>query len=365
MFGGQRLAGISGTCIISGGRVGMTVDVDNLVAIATGGGMEPDEGPEDASSYAAMRDVSLFGPEGGLETGGSLPGTVAMKHSQEELISKAKLTAKRDNIANRMEESGQKDLSDADVSDLLDELARGLVELQDALLSLENEADNVELMKESFRRLHAAKGNFTMLGADNSAALSHGLETLLDYIRKGRIAMSQELMDLLLDGVAELDRATKTLPKTVPPPSTQILTRIDVIIRSLGDNAVVTDPDKLLGTTFSLVPIVELQLLGALKQGAKAYESFLRFKPSHQAEYLVAYLMLRKLCYYGTILATLPSIGDIEQGHCGCAVKILWATSMGEGELKAAFDELAPLYNIVEHQSIPTTVFRYDLNADA
>lgn len=365
MFGNETLNGISGTCIISGGRVGMTVDVDNLVARATGDFTSADEGHDDAFAFSADRGTGLgLGDERAVEPGGSLPENVAMRHTQDELITKAKLTAKRDKIANRMEESGQKDLSDVDVSDLLDELSRGLVELQDALLTLENESDNAELMKEAFRRLHAAKGNFTMLGADNSAALAHALETLLDYIRKDRLQISQELMDLLLDGVGELSEATKMLPKVMPPPSLQKLTQIDTIIRSLGENVVETDPDKLLGTTFSLVPIVELQLLGALKQGSRAYETFLRFQPSHQAEYLVAYLMLRKLCYYGTILATLPSIGDIERGHCGCAVKVLWATQLDEPGLRQTFDELAPLYNIVEHQSIPTTVFRYDMNAE-
>lgn len=363
MFEGRKPTGISGTCILSGGRVGMTIDIDVLVANATGDMLPEEEGHEDASSFSEARGPSED-PIGLLEEmSSSLPDHLAMAHTQEELISKAKLTAKRDKIANRMEESGQKDLLDADVSDLLDELSRGLMELQDALISLENETDNAELMKEAFRRLHAAKGNFTMLGDENSAALAHALETLLDYIRKDRLALSQELMDLLLDGVAELDKATKLLPKTQPPANPQMLMRIDTIIRGLNQSTVVTDPDKLLGTTFSLVPIVELQLLGALKQGARAYETFLRFRPTHQAEYLVAYLMLRKLCYYGTILATLPSIGDIEQGHCGCAVKVLWATSLNDENLKKTFDELAPLYNIEEHQSVPTTVFRYDSEA--
>jgi hypothetical protein len=113
-----------------------------------------------------------------------------------------------------------------------------------------------------------------------------------------------------------------------------------------------------------LVPAVELQLLGALKQGAQAYETFIRFTPGRQAEFLVAYLTLRKLCYHGTILATLPSIADIENGHCGTAMKVLWASPLKPEELKAAIDRWASLFNIAEHQSMPTTVFRYDANAE-
>ncbi|GHT21060.1 hypothetical protein FACS189419_01350 [Planctomycetales bacterium] len=358
----RDMTGIAGTCIISGGRVGMTVDINMAVAKAVGEEIIEDEGHEDAAAFSDLKE-----PEVGTATeesfSTSLPGTTATKHTQDELIAKSKLSAVRDRIANRMEESSQKDLSDMDITDLLQELSRGLMELQDVLLNLENEKDP-EQMKEAFRRLHAAKGNFTMLGVTVSADLAHQLETLLDFVRKDRLELSQELMDILLDGVAELNAATKMLPAQHPADNTALLERIEAVVEELNKDKPITDPDALLGTTFTLVPTVELQLLGVLKLGGQAYETFIRFKPSRQAEFLVAYLTLRKLCYHGTILATLPSIADIESGNCGSAIKVLWASPHPPEELKAAIDKWAPLFNIAEHQSVPTTVFRYDANAE-
>ncbi|MDR1963989.1 MAG: Hpt domain-containing protein [Planctomycetaceae bacterium] len=352
--------GIAGTCIISGGRVGMTVDINTVVAMATGEPLKPEE-DDVSSSFSFSKPAEADKDD--FVFSSSVPGSVAIKHSQDELITKAKLSAQRDRIANRIEESSQKDLTETDISDLLTELSRGLMELQDVLLSLENDKDP-ELMKEAFRRLHAGKGNFTMLGVTSSAGLAHELETLLDHVRKGRIEMSQELMDIMLDGVAELNAATKMLPQTTPEINPTLLSRIDAMMRSLEKNEPVTDPDQLLGTAFTLVPTVELQLLGALKQHAQAYETFIRFKPGRQAEFLVAYLTLRKLCYHGTILATLPSISDIENGHCGSAIKVLWASPLKPEALKEAIDHWAALFNIAEHHSVPTTVFRYDTNAE-
>ncbi len=359
MFG-VSAQGIAGTCIISEGRIGLTVDVDILLARAVGDSLENVAAAEVDTSFGS---ASTKKPEASQYQPTEVAGQVVMSHSQEELVQKAKLTMKRDEIADKLE-SGQKELSEGDASDLLDELSRGLIELQDNLLTLENEATNPELMKECFRRLHAAKGNFTMLGATNSADLAHGMETLLDFLRKDRLAMSQELMDILLDGIADLNKATKLLPKTFPPANPNVLHRIDGIIRSLMEHEVVTDPEKLLGTAFTLTPNTELQLLGALKQGAYTYETFFRFAPSRQADYLVAYLTLRKLCFLGTIVSTLPSVGDIEKGNCGPAIKVLWASQKKEADLKKSIDEWGPLFNIVEHQTIPTTVFRYDSEAD-
>jgi chemotaxis protein histidine kinase CheA len=357
----RDMTGIAGTCIISGGRVGMTVDINMTVAKAVGEEIQEDEGHDDASSFSET--VQPVVDDNAISFNTSIPLSTATKHTQDELIAKSKLSAQRDRIANRIEESSQKDLTDTDISDLLTELSRGLMELQDVLLSLENEKDP-ELMKEAFRRLHAAKGNFTMLGVTTSANLAHELETLLDHVRKDRLELSQELMDIMLDGVAELNAAMKMLPKSMPEDNQGLLQRIDTVLRSLEKDEPITDPDKLLGTTFTLIPTVELQLLGALKQGGQAYETFIRFKPGRQAEFLVAYLTLRKLCYHGTILATLPSVADIENGHCGSAIKVLWASPLEPNELKSAIDRWAPLFNIAEHQSMPTTVFRYDANAE-
>ena len=176
--------------------------------------------------------------------------------------------------------------------------------------------------------------------------------------------MSQELMDILLDGIADLNQATKLLPKTFPQVNTTLLLRIDGIIRSIMEQEVVTDPEKLLGTAFTLTPNTELQLLGALKQGAYTYETFFRFTPGRQANYLVAYLMLRKLCFLGTIISTLPAVEDIEKGNCGPAIKVLWASQKQEADLKKSIDEWGRFFNVVEHQTIPTTVFRYDSEAE-
>ena len=356
------VAGIAGTCIITGGRVGMTVDINTTVAKAVGEPIVEEEGHEDAASFGESAPPPPP-PHEDAEFGVSMPNSTATKHTQDELMAKSKLSAQRDRIAARMEETSQKDLTDTDISDLLTELSRGLMELQDVLLSMENDKEP-ELMKEAFRRLHATKGNYTMLGVTASANLAHRLETLLDYVRKGQIEMTQELMDVLLDGVSELNQATKMLPQSVPGDNEALLERIEITMRVLNKDEPITDPDQLLGTTFALVPTLELQLLGALKQGTQAYETFIRFKQGRQAEFLVAYLTLRKLCYHGTILATLPSMADIENGHCGTAIKVLWASRLKPEELKAAIDRWASLFNITEHQSMPTTVFRYDANAE-
>jgi hypothetical protein len=348
MFG-RAAQGIAGTCIISGGRVGLTVDVDYLVELATG----------DIHNYQSQPSSFDFTSDSILDLNVKEVVESKGKESSDENTGE-KASAKNSPVSTRRKKRPHSQISENDAAALVDELGRGIVELQDVLITLENESDNIELMKDAFRRLHAAKGNFTMLDADDSASLAHGLETLLDYLRKKRIEMSPELMDLILDGVAELARAAKALPAEILKTDGQLIQRIHEVIDAHTEEANITDESALIGKSFSLHPIVELQLLGALKQGQNTYETYLKFQSGRQADFLVAYLTLRKLCYFGTIVATLPSIEEIEKGNCSNAIKLLWATGLTEEEVQETMDSLSTMFNIVEHKSIPTTVFRYE-----
>ena len=116
----------------------------------------------------------------------------------------------------------------------------------------------------------------------------------------------------------------------------------------------------LIGRSFELSPTVELQVLSALKRGENTYETFIAFRPGRQADFLVAYLILRRLGGMGTVLAALPSVDEIENGQCGSAIQALWSTPLGEAEVEERLEALGPFYGITECHSIQTTVFQYE-----
>jgi len=355
MFG-DAAPGVAGTCIISGGQVGLTVDIDRVAEMATGRDsaerkITPAKPSMDLDSKPAGDAVS---PQ---ETGAS---TTVTHDTQEELLKKQKYQKRFMDSGDAPSDAASCDLSEKDTADLLDEIRRSLAELQDLLLTLEDETGNSEVMRDVFRRLHALKGSFAMLENNLTANLAHDLETLLDFVRKGMIALNRDLMDLMLDGVSELATAAAGMPKTVPQENAELKQRITTVIDAHRQNVATTDENALLNEPFSLPPIVELQLLGALKNHSQTYETFLRFQPGRQANYLVIYLTLRRLSYFGTIVASIPTIDQIEQGVSGNAVKLLWANTLKEPELTHALEQLAPLYNISEFHSMPTTVFRYE-----
>ncbi|MBK1679767.1 chemotaxis protein CheA [Rhodocyclus tenuis] len=69
------------------------------------------------------------------------------------------------------------------------------------LMQLENAPDDVELMTELFRFVHTLKGNSGLFDFPEMTRVLHAGEDLMDAVRNGRVAYSQQLADRLLDAM--------------------------------------------------------------------------------------------------------------------------------------------------------------------
>ena len=86
-----------------------------------------------------------------------------------------------------------------DASDTFRQEAQELLEqLEQALLKLESRPGDMDLIDSAFRALHTIKGSGAMFGFDRVAAFTHHIETAFDLVRKGKIAVTDELIMLTL-----------------------------------------------------------------------------------------------------------------------------------------------------------------------
>ena len=100
------------------------------------------------------------------------------------------------------------DIADVDRDALLslffEESEEGLSAMEQALLALEEAPSEPEPLKTLFRAAHTLKGNSGSLGFVELAALTHGLEDVLDRLRRGSLAVDRSVIDLLLVSVDAL-----------------------------------------------------------------------------------------------------------------------------------------------------------------
>ncbi|HOI15470.1 MAG TPA: Hpt domain-containing protein, partial [Geobacteraceae bacterium] len=73
-----------------------------------------------------------------------------------------------------------------------------LAELESALLELEENPDNQEMIGRTFRAMHTIKGSGAMFGFTDIAEFTHEVETVYDKVRGGLVSVDKSLIDSTL-----------------------------------------------------------------------------------------------------------------------------------------------------------------------
>lgn len=108
------------------------------------------------------------------------------------------------------------------------ETDEGLGNAEEGLLALERRPDDVDSLGSVFRAVHTLKGNSGIFGFEPVTRVAHAMEDLLDRLRSGRVAVTNGIITLLLEGVDVLrglmSHADRTRPLT--PAEEQLIERL-------------------------------------------------------------------------------------------------------------------------------------------
>jgi len=74
-------------------------------------------------------------------------------------------------------------------------------DLEDALLLIEKDTNNKELVERIFRAMHSLKGGGAMFGFSLLSEFTHNLENLYDQVRSGKLKVTKTLLDITLASV--------------------------------------------------------------------------------------------------------------------------------------------------------------------
>src|SRR6478735_5365316 len=90
-----------------------------------------------------------------------------------------------------------------------EEVDTHLLRLSQGVVALEQDPANVELLKEIFRSAHTIKGAAKMMGFPEIARVTHEMESVLGVMRDGRLTLTSDVSDLLLEGVEVITALTR------------------------------------------------------------------------------------------------------------------------------------------------------------
>jgi two-component system chemotaxis sensor kinase CheA len=90
------------------------------------------------------------------------------------------------------------DLDEDILQDFLIEAGEIIELLQEQIVDLENNPEDSELLNAIFRGYHTIKGGAGFLGITPMVEVCHAAENLFDLLRSGKVSVSSELMDVIL-----------------------------------------------------------------------------------------------------------------------------------------------------------------------
>ena len=125
---------------------------------------------------------------------------------------------------------------DAALSVFAQEADQLLTDMENALLSLEDDPDDAETINGLFRAMHTIKGSSGLFGFDPIVAFTHEAESVLDKVRNGERSIDADLISTLLDSKDHTSRLIEhclNIPDT-PLPSDLTLASEQLIKRLTG-----------------------------------------------------------------------------------------------------------------------------------
>ena len=115
------------------------------------------------------------------------------------------------------------------ISDFYEEAYQSLSSMGKDLIDLENNPESTEIVNTLFRSMHTVKGGSRLLKINRMEALAHSLENLLDKLRNKSLAVTPDIIDILLDGKQLLIEILEEVASKTP-----ISTKINPTLKNIN-----------------------------------------------------------------------------------------------------------------------------------
>ncbi len=212
-----------------------------------------------------------------------------------------------------------------------------LIDLEAAMLELEEQPDDSDCVDRAFRAMHTIKGSGSMFGFDKLAAFTHHLENAFDLVRNGDLKITKELISISLDAGDHIRSMLEDKD---------------------SNDDLDQDSEELLARLSSLVPtsnssdssVQSLTDTSASKQTANASSSNatqtyrVRINPGQDAfangmDVLPILREIRALgpCHITTIACDLPPLDEADPEKCYLAWDLILTTDQGINALNDVF----------------------------
>lgn len=249
------------------------------------------------------------------------------------------------------------DASPEELKVFLEEADEHFQTLEEDLIRLEKEEEfNEDLMQEIFRASHTLKGSSATIGHNRMAQLTHGMENVLDKLRKKQLTVTSDLVDIMFECLDCL----RVLRDEILNDEESDLELGDILgkLGSVHDAAPGSQPapDKTPGKQTEAKISIDLSweerdtLHDASERGLKPYMIQLLFDVEPEMLAVRTFVTLMALNETGEMLKSNPSAEEIEREQVTDTLIMLILTKDDEAKIR---EVVSTLPNIAQYEVQP------------
>ena len=325
--------GLMGSTIIGGNQLGLILNTNEIIesTIDSEEVLPSDATQQDQTNLESLNIDEIIDPSNDTEK---------TKDTQKDV--------KQDNE--------NSDLSSAETlsknKEFYFEIKKLLSEINDYIYKLEKNPKNTDLLHSVFRYLHSIKGDLVMMGFEKKVSFIHDVETILDRIRDNEIKITDPIIDILLDTSEEITLFTERIGHGETPGDIDQL-----LLDRIAEYVQVDEPEQhyenITSDVLILSPAQEFAVQCRKRNQFNMFTVYLEFTPFKQSNFIMAYIILRKLSEKFEVIATLPKIKNIEKGLCPNNIKIIVATRENNNKVEQFINEiLIPYFDVTDYEIV-------------
>ena len=240
----------------------------------------------------------------------------------------------------------------------MEESLEHLQKLSKLSLDLEKDPTNMEVINTIFREAHSIKGMAASMGYFPISELTHKVEDLMDFVRKGEITITSQVVDVILKSVDTLEAQLQAVEKDeeIEIGLEEILTMIDEASQGKieakrtskvsseisdeetdeeeADESIKDDTEK--KTVDDETKEEEVRP----KEGKSEFLVFLRVNPNSEKANVKALLGVKKVSELGKIVGLSPTLNEIKRGLSSGEVKVKIVTGAKEEDIIRTLEKL-------------------------
>ncbi|WP_408956087.1 chemotaxis protein CheA [Natroniella sp. ANB-PHB2] len=218
--------------------------------------------------------------------------------------------------------------------------------LNDALLTLENDPENMEMINECFRAAHTLKGMAGTMGFERVSRLSHAMENILDLLRDGQIEVNTEVINLLFKAVDTLELLSNN-PDEVENLE-GLITELKSFLETENREADASEKEVTSSNSSEEVDFElrddELEIISANSGDPMIIK--VRLENDCVFKSLRADMVFESLEEYGELIKANPAIDKIRKEELGDKFQILFLTIEKEETIAKALNNISEIEEI-------------------